>query len=793
MEEFEDDDFSDLYADVEVQASLALGALHRLTDKPPESDKNVNSASQGDVKNGDKLSGAEIPKLNGGFNEHVAIIEDERGDLTKLPMEDDDYVCDGDKVNKQGPDGNCSDTDNNVESGAVNMKRCRGTKGTDKNLKHDNLDSEKKRVDKGNDRDLCFRRADDDNRLIYGRNGVKLAFERDSSDARAYKSVQISDSDSAEDSRRVVSESDSERTPKRIEASDYKNRRNMRSLSNTEPSSIGPESSSQSERTHHAPSFSRSPRPSVSVSLSDDDIYKSPERSKTLSSENPSYEKPLRKELSQQRKKYNNTRTPDRNTCTSDDDVSYVPNVRRREMRNFDSNEKGFRSDGRDMSERRDTLKKCREMDYGAWEDEWNHNRRRHVLGNSDHLRKVVPKYPAFGTRGPRFCNRGDYGKYKRFVPHDDKNRYQVDCRYDRNIARDRREMESSEIGKRRRGYNFLDSSYELRYRETCWVHERDMRCSWKNTDIENGHHARRKNYQKSTNAYAMNGSMMGHHDQDHFVMRRHHQQFKVLHSRDEVYKHWHLPEGQSRYFESTSRNHIADDDVRHAFGHIADRIDERELGRHKFKTMRGDYNNRFDDCRKFIQPRSYRDSFEPRMGITEGRKCTQQRMPDAANDKYYDTHDDDDDDIMEWDDDQYHKYFKDSDNFETEKAITTNEGEVDGFTLGNKPCHDTLGEDRKNGFLDIEEGQVITEEIEEDPLKCSIASKDVNSNGIEGLGDDKIREIMVKMERRRARFMEPVKSARDFERISNKLLESDVGTDIKGTLERPTRKRRWC
>lgn len=39
MEEFDDDDFSDLYADVEVQASSAISALHRSTELPPRTDR----------------------------------------------------------------------------------------------------------------------------------------------------------------------------------------------------------------------------------------------------------------------------------------------------------------------------------------------------------------------------------------------------------------------------------------------------------------------------------------------------------------------------------------------------------------------------------------------------------------------------------------------------------------------------------------------------------------------------------------------------------------------------------
>ncbi|KAI3469285.1 hypothetical protein Pfo_025948 [Paulownia fortunei] len=550
--------------------------------------------------------------------------------------------------------------------------------------------------------------------------------------------------------------------------------------------------------------------------------------------------------------------------------------------------------DGHNMGERQNILlKKSSKMDCEALEDDWYHNERRHVVhGNIEESRKLIPKYSsAVNTRGTQFSNKGDdlhfrrrtkgdylsplhdydnkfiKGKHRRFMPSSDRDREHLNHRYDRNIAHDRREMESSGRGKRGRD-SPLNSSDNLwcietvdndrryikhrpvpfySYEEPCapgrgrfqgsggpksGVPERNVRCSWKEMDIESGqcgtniatseglryhhsedHHDRRRHYQQSTNTYVTNESMKDHRDQDHFVRRRHHQQSEVLHSREEVYKSrqqddtmFHS-EGPSYHFERISRNNRTND--RHAFGRVAELIDETEVDRHRFKTMREeDRNNQFDGCLKFIRPRScvqmhprYQDSVDPRLVIV-GKKCTLQsnrRTSEAGNDIYYGGHD-----LMEWNDNQKPKNFEDLGDLKPEKAVLTNEGKVDA-NLSNKNWHDKLCVNQQNEFLDIEEGQIITEEIKEDPMKCGIASEDVtqindighpetasnNNEVVERLGDEKIREIMVKMERRRERFKKPITSSRDSEKTSNQLPDLDVET-ARGKLERPARKRRW-
>lgn len=173
-------------------------------------------------------------------------------------------------------------------------------------------------------------------------------------------------------------------------------------------------------------------------------------------------------------------------------------------------------------------------------------------------------------------------------------------------------------------------------------------------------------------------------------------------------------------------------------------------------------------------------------------------RTSEAGEDTYYGRRK-----LMGWNDNQKSKNFEDLDDFNPEKAVLTNEGKVD-TSLSDKNRQNKFSGNQQNDLLDIEEGQIITEEIN-DLVKCVHASEDTiqindmghpetasNDNGVvESLDDQKIREIMVKMERRRERFKEPITSSRDSDKTTNRLPDLDVET-TEAKLERPARKRRW-
>lgn len=147
----------------------------------------------------------------------------------------------------------------------------------------------------------------------------------------------------------------------------------------------------------------------------------------------------------------------------------------------------------------------------------------------------------------------------------------------------------------------------------------------------------------------------------------------------------------------------------------------------------------------------------------------------------------------MEWKDKETDS-FEDLDASNPEKTVPTHEGKVDA-SLSDRNQQSKLSKNQQNEFLDIEEGQIITEEMQKD-TKCinvKVHPKTApDGNGIaDRLDHEKIREIMMKMERRRERFKEPITTSRDCEKTSCPLPESNADT-AEARLERPARKRRW-
>lgn len=110
-----------------------------------------------------------------------------------------------------------------------------------------------------------------------------------------------------------------------------------------------------------------------------------------------------------------------------------------------------------------------------------------------------------------------------------------------------------------------------------------------------------------------------------------------------------------------------------------------------------------------------------------------------------------------------------------------------------------------QNETLDIEEGQILTDEINEDAMENNICVSDnvaqisdvkglhnenaTNTNMTdEGYKNPRILEVIAKMEKRRERFKEPI-TLKD--KISKPLV--NLVDEISGTKQqRPARKRRW-
>ncbi|KAL8481354.1 hypothetical protein ACS0TY_027752 [Phlomoides rotata] len=479
-------------------------------------------------------------------------------------------------------------------------------------------------------------------------------------------------------------------------------------------------------------------------------------------------------------------------------------------------------SDDLNMSERQIFHEKnINKMDYKASGDDWQHYHRRHIgQANIKGSRKLTPKYSSpVNQRGTQFSYevdemqfrrraKDDYlsplhesdnkfveGKYRRIGPTSGRDRDHLDHVYGRNIVsqtygRGKRRCDSSlnrsdniwyetNLNDRRnmngRPFPFFSPEEPYAPRRGQYpgssgpksgVPERNMRCLWKEQHIGNGwygidiatsdniesaryrhsedHLVRRRHYQQFSDTYVMNESIKDDYE-DNFFRRRHHQHSEVLHSREES-RHqgdtiFHSEE-PSYHFEKISKNNRADD--RRAFGHVEEHIDERGVNRVRTKMIREqDCSSQFDGYHKSIQPHShaqmhprYQESIDQLVVV--GRKCTMQssrRTPEAGDD--------------------------------TKNAVLTNEEKVD-ISLGDI--------NQLDESLDIEEGQIISEDIlDRIPLD-----------------DEKIREIMVKMERRKMRFKEPVTTCRDSSVKASYLLP-DLNVESDTTkLDRPSRKRRW-
>ncbi|KAF5806148.1 putative pre-mRNA polyadenylation factor Fip1 domain-containing protein [Helianthus annuus] len=97
---------------------------------------------------------------------------------------------------------------------------------------------------------------------------------------------------------------------------------------------------------------------------------------------------------------------------------------------------------------------------------------------------------------------------------------------------------------------------------------------------------------------------------------------------------------------------------------------------------------------------------------------------------------------------------------------------------------------------LDIEEGQILTEEVKVGPMMDktrSYANGSRNQNGKSGFDSTRILEAMAKMEKRRARFNAPVAVARKDSYSSIKVAAVDpIQETGSNKQQRPARKRRW-
>ncbi|XP_057476356.1 FIP1[III]-like protein [Actinidia eriantha] len=115
------------------------------------------------------------------------------------------------------------------------------------------------------------------------------------------------------------------------------------------------------------------------------------------------------------------------------------------------------------------------------------------------------------------------------------------------------------------------------------------------------------------------------------------------------------------------------------------------------------------------------------------------------------------------------------------------------------------------NKALDIEEGQIITEEVSLNPAAENFGSENIaeivderkkslvvhehaakENKVVEDYDSPRILEVMAKMEKRRNRFKEPIALKKETDRIPNPQDDPVLETIAEPTQQRPARKRRW-
>ncbi|XP_042055201.1 uncharacterized protein LOC121799791 isoform X2 [Salvia splendens] len=530
--------------------------------------------------------------------------------------------------------------------------------------------------------------------------------------------------------------------------------------------------------------------------------------------------------------------------------------------------------EGHNARERRNFLyKRSSQIDYEPKEyDRYHNQRKHHFQGYSVALKNLSLKYSsAADQRGTQFLYKGESwhlrsgtrqdslsplhdrfveGKHRRILPSSGGGHDHFDCGYDWNVAHDRREVESSSRGNRRR-HSPLNSSENLCYIENkvndrrnikhrpfpfysykepyasgrgdflgasgpkTGVVQRNMRCSWKEMHIEydqyctdvttsvpreslryrspEDFHVKERDCQPSSNANFRRESIKDGRCQDHFVGRRGNLHSEVFLPKENVCKSRQQAnivitseEPSHNYSKRISKNDETGD--RPASVCIVG-LREREMGRRNSNILGEDSGNHFDGCHESTKLNGHahmhpinQDSVD--RFLVMGRKSSIRRTTEAGEDTYYGKSD-----LAGLTDNKKPNNSEDMDKFKPD------EGEVDaGLSHRNQPSK--FSKYHQNHSLDIEEGQIIAEEMQNEVESHINASGNLETTSndnrvVAKLDDDKIKEIITKMERRRERFKEPVMTSRDGEKTFS-LLPELIVENADARLERPARKRRW-
>ncbi|XP_059646454.1 FIP1[III]-like protein [Cornus florida] len=299
--------------------------------------------------------------------------------------------------------------------------------------------------------------------------------------------------------------------------------------------------------------------------------------------------------------------------------------------------------------------------------------------------------------------------------------------------------------------------------------------------------------------------------DQVHFERRRHYLHSEVLNWTQNSYISGHRDEKFRADEASFSTRRTSRpkrlNDARHGPDHAGKLIDDGHVEWHKSKILgEGHSGIHIDGTSNVIHRGNYekthpacRDSVDMHLFVGEGKSSGRRftARSSTCNDKQ-----------KNMDPDIYtkQKTFKDSNESYTEAG--ENDDRKVAISQKDENWHDKYPVMQHNEALDIEEGQIITAELNENLVEKECATEAVapimdvkrtmdhenvpDENRVVGDYDNhRILAMRAKMEKRRERFKEPITLNKEMEKIPKPPADLVVET-AETKQRRPVRKRRW-
>ncbi|XP_027121009.1 uncharacterized protein [Coffea arabica] len=286
--------------------------------------------------------------------------------------------------------------------------------------------------------------------------------------------------------------------------------------------------------------------------------------------------------------------------------------------------------------------------------------------------------------------------------------------------------------------------------------------------------------------------------DQDDFAGRRHYGQSEVLEWREEECNSWYpehgvLAEGTLYPFNKTSggKGSVA----KHGSVYGGKLIDLSEPEQNRYKLSReGGVGSKFlespnvsrrDNVQR-TRPRCW-DSTDKDMVVWDSKSS---RCSEAGSSICFDRYE-----YFKRNEDSEQRTFKGLNDSRLEKVARADNTKAGTF-LVDANWRNKFPNGKRNDSPDIEEGQIVTEDLNEKPKERISASRDkTNITGTKAISREnpRILEIIAKMEKRRERFKEPISLKTVSEKNGKPFTADGAETVETKQLPRPARKRKWA